>query len=81
MQLEESKAAERGTMHRGRQIVFMIMLHFKTNQSLDLVYSIEDLNRLDRLGNKEMHTFRHDWNQYISQMKDIVGDNAHEHSC
>ena len=46
----------------------------KTIQSLDLVYSIEDLAKLEWLGDTDMHKFRHYWTQYTSQMKDTLSD-------
>ena len=52
----------------------MIVSFFKTNQSMDLVYSVEDLANLEWLGDKEMHTFRHYWTQYTSQMKVPLSD-------
>ena len=38
-----------------------ILDFFKTNRQLEFMYTIEDLAKLEWLGDREMHTFRHRW--------------------
>ena len=70
--IKEGKAIEKGTIVKGRQIIHMILSFFKTNHSLDLVYSAEDLAALEWHGDKDMHTFRHMWTMYTAATSDVL---------
>ena len=57
-------------MLKGRQILFMIVTFFKTNRQMELFYSIEDLSTLPWLGDRELHKFRHKWNEVTGSLSD-----------
>ena len=57
-----------GKLFAGRQILFMVYEHFRTNKNLGLVYTIFDLARVQWLGDKKLETFRNIWETAIAGM-------------
>ena len=47
----------------------MILAWMQTNKSLDQVHTIDDLAKLQWLGDKQMRTFRDRWRDYIHNMR------------
>ena len=70
------EAMSKGSMMKGRQIVWMIYNHFKTNPNLAPVYSIVDLTALKWMGDNNIHTFRHMWNFITRNMVEKLRDNS-----
>ena len=64
--VQKERAQERGAIVKGRQILFMIYAFFKTNSHTHLVHSVEDLIKLNWMGDRELHTFRHRWETIVS---------------
>ena len=65
-----------GKLFAGRQILFMVYEHFRTNKNLGLVYTIFDLSRVTWLGDEKLKTFRNNWETTIAGMVSEV-DDAH----
>ncbi len=64
---------------KGRQLAWMVNHFFRTNPSLDMVYRVEDLTRLQCAGDKDLHNFRHRWNMITGNMLDKLHDKTLEH--
>ena len=65
-----------GKLFAGRQILFMVYEHFRTNKNLGLVYTIFDLSRVTWFGDEELETFRNNLEATIAGMVSEV-DDAH----
>ena len=63
-----------GKLFSGRQILFMVYEHFRTNKNLGLVYTIFDLSRVSWLGDDKLETFRNNWESTIAGMATDVED-------
>ena len=63
-----------GKLFAGRQILFMVYEHFRTNKNLGLVYTIFDLARVQWLGDEKLETFRNNWETTIAGMASEVED-------
>ena len=63
-----------GKLFSGRQILFMVYEHFRTNKNLGLVYTIVDLSRVSLLGDEKLETFRNNWESTIAGMATQVED-------
>ena len=72
--LKEEAVFNHGGMLAGRQILLMIYDFFKTNRSLDVIYSVEDLTSLQWMGDKDMHTFRFYWDQITGTLRDRLDE-------
>jgi hypothetical protein len=71
--LRTREAVGHGRILKGRQIVWLILDHYKCNSNLELVYTIEHLTGLKWLGDGSMHTFLANWHFIIGSMKDTLG--------
>jgi hypothetical protein len=71
--LRTRDAVGMGRILKGRQIVWLILDHYKCNSNLELVYTIEHLTGLKWLGDGSMHTFLANWHFIIGSMKDTLG--------
>ena len=60
-------------MLKGRQITHMI-LDFKTNRQLEFMYTIEDLAKLEWLGDRDLHAFRHRWKLIMEGLADNLSE-------
>ena len=66
-------------MLKGRQILYMIVSFFTTNRQMEFVYGVEDLTAIHWLGGKDLHLFRHKWNEVAESMADKLGQDALAH--
>jgi hypothetical protein len=64
----QQKCTDMWTILKGRHVYFMIIRYYATTESLDLVYSIEHLTKLQWLGDNEIHTFRDTWENILRNM-------------
>ncbi len=76
--LKEEQAFANNFILKGRQIAWMVNNWLRTNTSLDLVYSVEDLTRLQCTSDKDLHNFRHKWNMITGSMVDELKDKSLE---
>jgi len=58
----------------GRQILYMIYEHFRSNKNVGLVYTICDLAYVKWLGDERMETFRNNWETTLAGMSAQVDD-------
>ncbi len=76
----EEAAFRDGRMWKGRQLAWMVNHFFRTTPSLDMVYRVEDLSRLQCGGDKDLHNFRHRWDMITSNMADKLQDTTLENT-
>ena len=70
IQRKENELMEaKGQCLRGRQIMWLILDYFKTNQEMSVVYTVQDLTGLEWLGDKNMHTFKYFWDTMVARMR------------
>ena len=70
------EAMSSGAVLKGRQVLWLLFNHFKTNPSLTPVYSIVDLMGLGWWGDDSMHGFRHMWNFITRNMAEPLNENT-----
>ena len=68
--VREQEAAKANSMLKGRQILFMVLIFFKTNRQMEFVYGIEDLTAHPWLCDRDLHQFRHKWNAVTESIAD-----------
>ena len=49
----------------GRQILWMMYHHFRTNRDLGKIYGIVDLAKIEWRGDKHIESFRNDWEMLV----------------
>ena len=62
--------AGKGRAVRGRQILYLFDQYFKTNEEVGSLYSVEDLLKVNLLGD-ELSSFIHNWESVIAGMSHI----------
>ena len=62
--------ANAGRAVRGRQVLFMFNQHFRTNEELGALYSVEDLLRVILSGD-DLTSFIHNWDAVIAGMSHV----------
>ena len=68
---EQRQMAGKQQVLRGRQILWLIYQHLRTNPSLEGAYSINDLFHLQPPGDAilSMEKFRNSWNEVVSSQR------------
>ena len=74
LMVREASVSMNGSMLKGRQIMFMILEFFKTNRQMQFMYTIEDLAKLEWLGDRDLHTFRHRWSLITEGLSDNLSE-------
>jgi hypothetical protein len=73
-------ALREGKLITGRQIVYMIVDHFKLNDSMAMVYSITDITAIKWRGDapEQVSQFKSDWENILDNMDPNIdiGDEA-----
>ena len=54
----------------------MILKFFKTNRQLEFMCTIEDLAKLEWLGDRHLRTFRHRWNMITEGLADNLSEDT-----
>ena len=73
---ENIKALNNGSVVTGRQIVWLILQWFKTNDHMSVVYSYECLQELEWLGDKYVDEFLHVWNNIVDNLSEPLTPGA-----
>ena len=77
LQRRESECmSEKSECLRGRQIMWMILSFFKSNRDMSVVYTVQDLTNLQWQGDKNMHVFRHHWEDMTSKLRLELTENC-----
>ena len=63
--LEVNKAAKRGTLMKGRQILWMIYHSNRLDEEAGSLFSYEDLAAVEWLGDNKMETFLQNWDMVL----------------
>ena len=66
LNFKESEAANKRAV-RGRQVLYMFNQHFKTNEEVGSLYSVEDLLKVSLIQD-DLGTFIHNWDSVIAGM-------------
>jgi hypothetical protein len=74
LMVREASASMNGSMLKGRQTMFMILEFFKTNRQTQFMYTIEDLAKLEWLGDRDLHTLRHRWSLTTEGLSDNLSE-------
>ena len=69
LNLKETKAGERGAV-RGRQVLYLFDQHFKTNEEVGSLYSVEDFLKVNLLQD-DLSTFIHNWESVVAGMSHV----------
>ena len=60
----------------GRQVLWMIYDHFRTNKRLGLVYTITDLAKIECLGDDKLAHFRNNWDDRVCSMATEINEDT-----
>ena len=69
LNFKETEAAERRAV-RGRQVLYLFDQHFKTNEEVGSLYSVEDLLKVNLLQD-DLSTFIHNWESVVAGMSHV----------
>ena len=71
LNFKETEAGERRAV-RGRQVLYLFDVdqHFKTNEEVGSLYSVEDLLRVNLLQD-DLSTFIHNWESVVAGMSHV----------
>ena len=64
--MEQRYLREHRALLQGRQVLFLIHEHCRTNRNLGLVYDITYLNKLTFQADWLLENFRNDWDQVLA---------------
>ena len=68
MKKRQMRKYSRDVLLSGRQILWMLYQHFRTNSDLGFINSIVDMYEVKRRGVKEIETFRNEWERVIESL-------------
>ena len=69
LNFKETEAGERRAV-RGRQVLYLFDQHFKTNEEVGSLYSVEDLLKVNLLQD-DLSTFIHSWESVVAGMSHV----------
>ena len=69
LNFKETEAGERRAV-RGRQVLYLLDQHFKTNEEVGSLYSVEDLLKVNLLQD-DLSTFIHTWESVVAGMSHV----------
>ena len=69
LNFKETEAGERRAV-RGRQVLYLFDQHFKTNEEVGSLYSVEDLLKVNLLQD-DLSTFIHNWESVVAGMSHV----------
>ena len=69
LNFKETEAGERRAV-RGRQVLYLFDQHFKTNEEVSSLYSVEDLLKVNLLQD-DLSTFIHNWESVVAGMSHV----------
>ena len=82
LNFKETEAGERRAV-RGRQVLYLFDQHFKTNEEVGSLYSVEDLLKVNLLQD-DLSTFIHNWEGVVAGMSHVPDERtfrrAHLHT-
>ena len=67
---------EQGVLISGRQVLWMVYDHFRTNKRLGLVYTITDLAKVEWLGDEKLAQFRNNWEDRVCSMATEINEDT-----
>ena len=67
---------DQGVLISGRQVLWMVYDHFRTNKRLGLVYTITDLAKVEWLGDEKLAQFRNNWEDRVCSMATEIDDDT-----
>ena len=62
----------------GRQLLWLMFRYLRTNSTMDIVYSVTDLEKLKWTDDNKAHTFLHYWDYIIQGMKNKLPEDTLE---
>ena len=69
LNFKETEAAQKRSV-RGRQVLYLFEQHFKTNEEVGSLYSVEDLLKVNMVGD-DLTSFLHNWESVIAGMSHV----------